>query len=152
MIIANNVKQPEDLVRHYIATALLAAGLIASPATAQTTIWSTFGPGNSYNTSVGSTIGTLDNFRFAAGFTYVGPAGMSLFDISFPAFHISGESVLAEFLSEDGNGPVLESWTVSPAGSYDAVMYTLTSALHPTLATGESYLLRLSGIDRKSVV
>jgi hypothetical protein len=133
-------------MRHrFTATAML-VGLLAAKATAQTTIYSTFGPGDSYDHvnawATGLTPDGQSHLTHAAGFTFGGPSGATLFDLSFAAARAAGEtSILVEFVSGSPTGSVLESWNV--VGGVGGA-YSLSSLLHPVLTSGESYFLRLS--------
>jgi hypothetical protein len=133
-------------MRRTFIAATLFAGLLAAPVAAQTTVYSTFGAGNTWNTGIGWTVGgPSPYYAVAAGFTYGGPSGAALFDISFGAFPgtQNTNAMLAEFVNGSPNGgSVLESWSVSNAGTG---IYTLTSVLNPLLISGQEYFLRLSG-------
>ena len=122
-------------MRRSLAIVTLAAVLAGSPLSAQSTIYSTFGPGDSYNNGIGWTVGSDFQQTSGAGFTYGGTSGALLFDISFAAFVVRSEPILVEFLSGSVTGSVLESWNVAPAGSG---VYTVSSLLQPALINGTS--------------
>jgi hypothetical protein len=129
-------------MRRSLIPAALFAVIATSPATAQSTIFSTFGPGDSYVDGTGWNIGGGIPIQAIAGeFTYGGPNGSLLFDISFAAFIQLANPIVVEFMSGSANGgTLLESWNV-PAGSNG--IYTVTSLVQPVLVSGESYFVRL---------
>jgi hypothetical protein len=114
---------------------------------AQTTIYSTFGAGDSYLSGSGWTIGTSDivgnNYRVASSFVYGGPTGDLLSSIRFAAFNIVG-SLDIGFLggSSIAGATLLESWNIA-SGSGEQI-YTLSSAAFPALTQGETYWVSLT--------
>ena len=130
-------------MRHFVVAAAVAGVLVASPVGAQSTIFTTFGPGNSFTNGVGWTIGGPGGSTqsVAGEFTYGGASGALLFDISFAAFVLARDPIVVEFMSGSVmGGTLLESWNV--AAGPDGI-FTLASLLHPSLVNGESYFVRL---------
>jgi PEP-CTERM motif len=137
-------------MRLRMASVLGTLGLAATAASAQTTVYSTFGSGDSY-LATGYDVAS-DAFdiggTWASGFTFGGPAGEVLDQIRFAAQNLDANPLTITFL--DGatiaGATSLESWTL-PSGSSDAQIYTLNSVNHPELDIGDTYWVELSPVN-----
>lgn len=138
-------------MRRHVLSFASATVLLASGLSAQTTVYSTFGPGDSYDGSAEYNAAlTADvffglNMQMAAGFLYGGPSGNLLSGIRFagnPSFGFPGPLDLAFLVGPTiGGASVLESW-VLPSSSTGPI-YSLTSILEPVLTSGSTYWVRL---------
>jgi hypothetical protein len=118
---------------------------------AQTTAYSTFGPGDSYSLGgylvLGKDYPGLVKLSWAAGFTYSGSNGDLLSAIRFAA----RKGVLASspldilFLSGPtmGSASLLESWSLPDPGTTLPQIYSLASVSHPILTPGQVYWVML---------
>lgn len=118
---------------------VVAFTLFLSPSVAaQTTIYSTFGPGDSYAQNTGYAL--LGVQWIAAPFTYTGTSGDFLFDFRV-GIAADGNITASFWVGNDMNtATVLESWNIfAPRG-----IQTFTSVLNPTLSNGQVYWVMLS--------
>ncbi len=124
-----------------------ASGVHASPIT----IYTTFGPSQSYNHSNGQVIGT-DAPGFInqeVGAQFVPGADYTLNAIDFAATYVSGlEGVTLEIAANAAGvpGAAIESFPFV-ISSTSATIYTATSVLHPLLIAGTTYWVVLAADD-----
>jgi hypothetical protein len=124
----------------------VASGIYASPIT----IYTTFGPGQSFDTTAGWVIGTgsgFDQEEIAAEF--VSSADYTLDSIDFAATYVSGsDGVTLEIAANNSGEPgaAIESFPFL-ISSTSATIYTADSLLHPALAAGTAYWVVLSADD-----
>ena len=124
---------------------LLALGMSGVCALHADTIFSTFGPGNSFF-AVGSwTVGTSSDTQIAASF--VPSHEFTLDEIDFAAFAMSGTQVTVD-IATGASSPELpvESFLVTGVPATPTVL-TVDSALHPDLSAGVRYWIVLSSPD-----
>ncbi len=131
--------------------ALVAGHLfLAAPLVAQTTVYSTFGPGDTYN--VGNpnwTIGPVggSNYAVAAPFLFAGTSGDLLSGLRFAALKIVGTGADATLSIWQGANisaaTVLESWT-GFALQEEHDIFGVSSVLHPALSNGSTYWVTLT--------
>jgi hypothetical protein len=123
-----------------------ALALASTPLAAQTTVYSTFGPGDTFALSSGGIVGV--GYQHAARFTYGGPTGDLLFGFRFAAYDVSGAGgdITATFLegSDIATATVLESWLGLSAPVGPGSVVSVGSALFPALTSGNTYWLMLS--------
>jgi len=136
-------------------------GMILGVVTAQAgTIVSTFGPGNSYNTGTGLSLGQgafsgnggySDAFEFvpvAAGF--VDKVRLAITYIYQPPTS-TGSNQLNVWLMADNSGSpgaILESYLFTgPSGSTSQTIATFNSVTHPFLAAGTHFRLGAGPVD-----
>jgi hypothetical protein len=125
----------------------------AAPAHAQV-VYSTFGPGDSFDTSMGFTLGaTADGNQQIAGVFAYGLATPRPLDVFRVALGVSNASlpfpVTARVLAGADINTATEVETISrtvsvPAG---ATIFTFSSVLNPILAPGQTYWLALGADD-----
>lgn len=114
---------------------------VAAPASAST-IYSNFGPGNSFNIYVGAEVDS--GVTPAAAFTPTGDFTLTQIDIAL-SYQSQGADNAAIFLESDSNGLpsglVFESWTLSnlPYFGHSFTPETLTSSRGITLVAGTQY-------------
>jgi hypothetical protein len=134
-------------------------GLLAVPvatARADSIIFTNFGPGFSYNTSLGNIVGNDfvgDNLALGGTFTPTVAAKFSSLDIALSNFSVTNTDTLA--VSLDANkggvpGATLESFTVLPGvlgtfGNNNAPL-VLNSFLMPPLTAGTEYWVTVSDV------
>lgn len=135
-----------------VATVSFAA---PSMATAQTTVYSTFGPGDSYDStgSFGSYPIYPPDFQdfgqqVAAGFLFGGPSGELLSMVRFAReFRFGPINVTFLVGPTIGSASPLESWTL-PTGPNPSTappqIYSFTSINRPLFISGDTYWLMLS--------
>lgn len=131
------------------ATVLLVSGL-----NAQTTIYSTFGPGDSYFTNASyGVVGSNDFVTpdsalwIASGFAFGGPSGQVLNKIRFAgSAGVAGPLDITFLVGPNiGSASVLESWVLPASGPlYVPQIFSLTSISEPGLTSGQTYWVRLS--------
>ena len=137
---------PRRLLLSFASATMLLAPKLSS----QTTVYTTFGPGDSYVCCPGFLVSgssfVLGGYSWGAGFTYGGPSGDLLSAIRFAADNPSPSPLDILFLSGPtmGGATVLESWTV-PSGSAALQIYSLTSLNHPSFTLGDIYWVLLRG-------
>jgi hypothetical protein len=139
--------QPKSLPQFLLRLGLLATVLsnITVPAAA-TVIAGNFGPGDTYQLGTGnaSAVGGTSDESLAVSFTI--PVGQNY---SFDQFRVadnwfSGTDSLTAGLysgSDPSTATLLESFTFSAATMFDSQIFTATSALHPMLLSGQTYLI-----------
>lgn len=119
---------------------------LAVGATASTVIFNDFGPGNSYDTSTGWTLGGPNSpvccQEVAMQFTT--STALNLQQIDLAAGWVLGTNSLTLQLAVDNSGTpgtILESWTLGPMGVFGNNNPPLTalSVLHPLLSPGTVY-------------
>jgi hypothetical protein len=121
----------------------VASGIHASPIT----IYTTFGPGQTYNATNGWVIGTAPGFNeeeIAARF--VPGADYTLDAIDFAATYVSGfDGVTLEIDANDFGKPgaAIESFSFA-VSSTTAEVFTADSVLHPLLTAGTTYWVLLA--------
>jgi hypothetical protein len=139
----------------FIRLAALGTIALASiSAQAQTTVFSTFGPGNSFSQTDGWFIsGPTSGYPILAGLEVFRPLSSGyLFDIMLPLVHYGGAANTNEahvFLSEANalpgmpTMPVLESWVVRNLPQYrtNITPSVLTSVNNPFLDASKDYFL-----------
>jgi hypothetical protein len=119
-------------------SSFVARGISASPIT----IYTTFGPGQSFNTTKGWVVGTGPGFHdeeIAARFTP--GADYTLDAIDFAATYVSGlDGVTLEIAANDSGAPgaAIESFFFA-VSSTSAQVYTAESLLNPLLTAGTTY-------------
>jgi hypothetical protein len=115
-----------------------ATGLFSTRLPAQTTIYSTFGPGDSFNCCLGYTI--FGQQWVAIPFNYSGPGGEQLSALRVAAT-TAGEGVVAiSFLlgPSIGGAFVVESWSL-PSGLSAGQIYTLIALNQIVFTPGQTY-------------
>ncbi len=134
-------------MRYRLASVMAPLGLIAATASAQTTVFSTFGAGDTYNCCVGHTVSSPDygGYQIASDFVYAGPTGALLSQIRFAAFQPLTSPLDVYFLdgSTIGGAAVLESWVVNSA-SFGPDIFALNSVAQPSLTSGDTYWVELA--------
>lgn len=122
-----------------VATALF----LAPPVAAQTTVYSTFGPGDSHTGNLGYALDP--GLLIAAPFTFTGATGDYLFDFRVGVLY--GPNLSASFWVGDdmSTATMLESWNI--AEPVPQSIQTLTSVLYPTLTNGQTYWIMLGSLD-----
>jgi hypothetical protein len=133
------------MTRKLLCVVTLVFGLTIAAA-ADTVIFSDFGPGNSYDTSTGWTLGGPNSpvccqeiaMQFTPGTT------INLKQIDLAAGWVLGTNSLTLQLAVDNNGAsgtILETWTLGPMGSFGQNNPPLTaiSVLNPLLQAGTVY-------------
>ncbi|HAX41744.1 MAG TPA: PEP-CTERM sorting domain-containing protein [Bryobacteraceae bacterium] len=127
-----------------LAGALLMAMSVA-PAAASTVIFDTFGPGTTFNSSVGLTIGFDETNRMAA-VPFSSPTDFQLDYIMLPMTYISGTNGFrVRIFTEFGGLPSSQviNWSaanVLPVDETPAIV-TLTDAFQTTFEGGKTYFL-----------
>ncbi len=140
------------MLRTVRSTAVLLAGIAAlqaSPASAQTTVFSTFGqPGYTFN-PVAQTVYSFSGIGnwLASSFVYSGPTA-TLGAIDFAAvdqYQGLNSSLDITFLTGNdmNTATALESWSILP-NNLGAQVYTETSVTPVTLTGGNTYWVELS--------
>jgi hypothetical protein len=135
--------------------ALVAGHLfLAAPLVAQTTAYTTFGPGDTYNLGNPSwSIGPVGgpNYAVAAPFLFAGTSGDLLSGLRFAALKIVGTG--ADLTLTVWQGPSIsaatevESWTgftTFPSEVAVPGIVTVSSVLNPTLTAGSTYWVTLT--------
>lgn len=119
----------------FIVTGLLVLSALAGQAVA-TPIFSTFGAGDSYNTTEWAVIGGPADFEQGDQFSFTGPDSYSLDNIEVAKYD-PNELDLA-LVSDAGNvpGDLIESFTLTGVG-----IQSVASVLHPILSPGTKYWL-----------
>lgn len=128
--------------------------LFASPAIASEVVYSTFGPGQSYNSSSGWPVGTLfvifdetQKMEAAVSFTPSQDYTFDSFDVAALLDSISVNSQFTVSLARDSGssspGAAFEMFSFTGLADVPAV-YSSTSVLHPQLTAGERYWLVMS--------
>ena len=133
-----------------VVVAVLGLVLLLGAAEAQAaSVFSTFGPGDSFNAgSLGSVGGPTAIVEFSAGASFTPSGNATLVSIDYASSFFSGtNSLIIKLLGSDSGGlpdesNVLESWT-SVAGDPTADVRTVTSVLDPTLVSGTQYWVAL---------
>jgi hypothetical protein len=135
----------------------LSTFIASSSAYADAIVYSTFGPGDSYNTgstgntswTIGGDGGPFGNFQDEIGASFV-PSGSSytLDSIRVGAFHLTGVNQLTVFLASGLTQPgsPIESFSVTGVPS-TATILTFDSLLHPLLTVGTRYWVVLTETD-----
>jgi hypothetical protein len=126
------------------------AGILLSPrANAQTTVYNTFGPADSFNAFVGYTI--YSEQWLAVPFAFGGQSGDFLSMIRVAATLGNG-TVGVSFLagSTIGTATTLESWSLSGGPTFPGQIYSLTSLNAPVLSPGLVYWLMLSSANNQT--
>ena len=126
------------------AAAVMSLSLLGAPARAEV-IFSSFGAGDSFDTSGGWTVGsggTTPAELFLSGATY------SLSEIDLALSHVMGSNhAVVSLWSDNANSPGIElgSWAVSGQGPFgSAVALTEISVSGITLTSGEQYFLEVA--------
>lgn len=124
--------------------------IAASSLSAQTTAYTTFGAGSSFDHNSGATVASSDiippGIFEADGFLNASFGGFALSSIRIAAFRAGANGPLnISFLTGTtiGSASVLESWAL-PSIATAAQVYSLASTLHPVLAAGANYWIELS--------
>jgi len=126
-----------------LAITLLACSPLFLPALAQTTVASTFGPGDSYSHIQGYLVGDngFANQSVAEGFVYTGPDGYFLSQVRLALDPNDSPYTISFLTGADINAAtLLESWSTTSSGGIVA----LSSALSPALSNGMTYWLAAS--------
>jgi len=121
--------------------------LAAVPLAASTTVFSNFGPGNSYSNAGAWFVVDNPGFSQMVACQFTPSVNCTLDGIDFEAYWATGNtSVSAELLSDSSGlpGGVLESYTVSGLTSTPQLL-TASSTSHPTLTAGQTYWFDLMG-------
>jgi hypothetical protein len=128
--------------------------LFASPAIASEVIYSTFGPGQSYNTASGWPVGTLfvmfdETQKMEAAVSFTPSQGYTFdsFDVAALLDPISVSDLFTVTLARDSgsNSPGAALETFSFTGMADSpTVYSASSLLHPQLTANEKYWLVMS--------
>lgn len=148
-------------MRRLLGILCLFAVLAPARGSGQSTIYSTFGAGGSYDASRAHSLVELEPpprgqggyNAIAFNFDYSGPSGDMLSTIRFVGGDFYALSPLnVQFLTgaSIASATVLESWILPADPSHRLVydqyqIYTLSSLLSPVLITGESYWVRWFG-------
>jgi hypothetical protein len=118
-------------------------------------VYSTFGPGDSYDASIGYSLlaGVPDLFsvEFAASFIYSGPSGYQLSNVrlatwGYPGFGVGPGDATVSFW----NGPdiataiPIESWVLTGWTDWPPSISSFASVTGNPFVTGETYWLRVS--------
>jgi hypothetical protein len=123
-----------------------AVSLTAAPAGA-VVIATTFGPGDSYDASIGYPIGSETLQEIAVGFV---PGFDSALDsIRLATKHLAGANNYTVYLASDSGGSpggALETFSSLAFTSPDSIL-TLNSLLNPTLSAGSTYWIVVSAPD-----
>jgi len=129
--------------------------VIATGQAGASVIFSNFGPGDSYDTSVGGTLGGFawPNSALANQFSFAGPQSYLLDSIELAAGWVTGPNQLNVSVMTDvagAPGVVLESFSfTNQMGQFGFVNPLLvgTSVVHPLLTPGTNYWLVASAPD-----
>ncbi len=125
------------------SAALLTLVVIAAPGLFADTVYSTFGPGNSFVSNAAWKVGDVFDAQIAASF--VPGRDFTLQAIDIEAFVSSGSGDLTVALSAGPSSPgtPLESFDLTGVASSPTFL-TMDSALHPVLTAGTTYWIVLS--------
>ncbi len=149
-------------VRAISVTILIAVTILLNAvgqAGASTVLYSTFGPGDSYNpfagVSVGGYLGEDQNFSVARPFSFAGTESYLLDSITLAAgLNSSGANLLNVAITTDAGGvpgTVLESFSFTDQmwsfGFPDAPLLVGTSITQPLLTPGTTYWITASAPD-----
>ena len=124
----------------------LACHLGASPASASTILYSTFGPGDTYDMYSGWTIGGPGVYVQGLQFTPTESGVVQTIEIA--AFRLAGGTgVNLSLMTDAGDqlGSVIETVPICCFGDVASIQLT-NSVLHPLLASGTKYWLVVSAI------
>ncbi len=134
-----------------LALAGLALALSAPAALAQTTVFSNFGPGNTFGTSAYLSYGPTNplaasNGTDSQGEGFTASASGNLSTINIALQHYSGTNDAHLFLANASGGvpgAILESFTITnlPIFGVSSSSLLITSTSHPLLTAGASYFL-----------
>lgn len=135
---------------HRICSILATLVVLLAPRLHSQTVFSTFGPGDSYKTGTGCCDQWIVQYSqwMAASFTYAGPGGLPLDQIRFAAyFGVSGGgNATASFWagSNIGGATLIESWALTGYTPDVAQIVSLSSLTGNLFVTGETYWLTLT--------
>lgn len=123
--------------------------LVLVPSLPAGTIVSSFGPGQTFNSSFVDNVGGASQQSLAASFTP--SAAYTLSTIDLAATWITGPNQLTVLLTSDAGGvpgSTIESFNLTNfSGFYVPGVVTATSVLHPTLMAGTTYWVELTAND-----
>jgi hypothetical protein len=117
---------------------------------APTSIFSTLGPGDTYNTGVGWTIGTSAGLDVGNQFSFTGPDSYQLDSIELAVWLNSGTNVLDVWLMSDAAGKpgdIIETFSFTGAMGPSGQILSHNSVLGPSLNPGTPYWLVVSVPD-----
>ena len=126
-----------------LVIAIMAIVPAVTSTAAQTTVASTFGPGDSYNGVESYLVGDngLAIQSIAEGFVYGGPNGVFLSQVRLALDNNDLPYTISFLTGADmSTATLLESWSATTTGG----IVTLPSALSPTLSNGMTYWLAAS--------
>jgi hypothetical protein len=129
---------------------LAAVGALTGPGLNAQTVYSTFGPGDSYRAGINCCDQYIVQYSqwIAASFTYAGQSGLELERIRFAAYFGSGgaSSPTASFWagSDIGSATLIESWVLTGYAPNVDQIFSLSSGTGNPFVTGETYWLRLA--------
>ena len=130
---------------------LVAVGVLAARGlAAQTIVYSTFGPGDSYRTGVSCCDQYIVQYTqwMAASFTYAGPSGLELERVRLATYFGPGgaSAPTASFWagSDIGSATLLESWVLTGYTPNVDQIFSLSAVTGNPFVTGETYWLRLA--------
>lgn len=136
------------------AVATMFLGVAPTVANAQTTIYSTFGPGDTYD--IGGSLGSLVVYppypafplsggQYAAGFLFSGPTGYVLSGLRFPAAFRFGPIDVTFLVGPTmGTATPIDSWVLPADLAAPLQIYSFVSTSTPLLIPGQDYWLMLS--------
>jgi len=132
------------------------AFLIAAPATADTVLFSNFGPNSSFDSTSGSNFGFFDSdgdappehFSRAMPFVPDATATLSEVELALEFPHtVSDGSLLVNLFAENAGlpGALLESFTSSQPSTGTGI-FLFQSTVHPSLTSGHTYFLEATTV------
>ncbi len=128
---------------------LLLAGFAFSNVLHAATIYSNFGPGQTYLTIASELVGTLSGLasQVSVGAPFTPATTSVLTAIDFAAVYIGGPNQLNVYLTSGGlPGAPIESFTLTNLANLPTVL-TVNSVTHPVLSAGTTYWVVLTAND-----
>jgi hypothetical protein len=117
------------------------------PARADTIVYSDFGPGNSFNTTLGYPVGNVGGRNFAVADEFTPSATGNLRSITLALGHLTGGTTVTVSVDADNGGTpgtTLESLTANVSAPFGSNTVTLDSLSEPLLQGGTAYWLVVS--------
>ncbi len=131
-------------MRQFVLSITFATVLLASRLNAQTTVHSTFGPGDTFGVESRPLLSSSSGASWYANqFTYTGPSGMLLGAVRIAAFGFAGDATVSFMSGSDiATATLLESWTLTGWTPTPSI-FSFSSLTSSALGTNQDYWLRI---------